>query len=199
MRKKLLSLLTLFALPVVLAAQEEEEAVAEVITEVADATEAAAEAVLNSGDTAWIIVATTLVMLMTPAGLALFYGGMARAKNLLNTIAMSVGGYIVAGLVWVIIGFSIAFGPDIGGGIAGFDGFFLTSIGMDKLHGTIPEILFAVFQLTFAGITLALISGALIERLKFSTWLIFSALWVIAVYAPIAHWVWGGGWLGEDG
>ncbi|MDR1555032.1 MAG: ammonia channel protein, partial [Campylobacteraceae bacterium] len=179
MRKRLLYLLALSLLPSILAAED--------------------EAVLNSGDTAWIIVATTLVMLMTPAGLALFYGGMARAKNLLNTIAMSVGGYIVAGLVWVIIGFSIAFGPDIGGGIVGFDGFFLTSIGMDKLHGTIPEILFAVFQLTFAGITLALISGALIERLKFSTWLIFSALWVIAVYAPIAHWVWGGGWLGEDG
>ncbi|MDR2341819.1 MAG: ammonium transporter [Campylobacteraceae bacterium] len=185
MRKRLLYLLALTSLPAILAAQEEEEA--------------AVEAVLNSGDTAWIIVATTLVMLMTPAGLALFYGGMARAKNLLNTIAMSVGGYIVAGLVWVIIGFSIAFGPDLGGGIIGFDGLFLTNIGLDKLHGTIPEILFAVFQLTFAGITLALISGSLIERLKFSTWLVFSALWVIAVYAPIAHWVWGGGWLGEDG
>ncbi|MDR2099870.1 MAG: ammonium transporter [Campylobacteraceae bacterium] len=187
MRKKILSFLTLLTLPAFLAAQEEE------------ASETAAEAVLNAGDTAWIIVATTLVMLMTPAGLALFYGGMARAKNLLNTIAMSVGGYIVAGLVWVIIGFSLAFGPDIGGGILGYDGLFLANIGMDKLHGTIPEILFAMFQLTFAGITLALISGALIERLKFSTWLIFSALWVIAVYAPIAHWVWGGGWLGSDG
>jgi Amt family ammonium transporter len=179
MRRKIVSLL---ALPAILAAQEEE----------------AVEAVLNAGDTAWIIVATTLVMLMTPAGLALFYGGMSRSKNLLNTIAMSVGGYIVAGLVWVIVGFSLAFGTDIGG-LIGFDSIFLTNIGMDQLHGTIPEILFAMFQLTFAGITLALISGALIERLKFSTWLIFSALWIIAVYAPICHWVWGGGFLGSDG
>ncbi|MDR1008076.1 MAG: ammonium transporter [Campylobacteraceae bacterium] len=180
MRKRLLYFLALSSLPSILSAED--------------------EAVLNTGDTAWIIVATTLVMLMTPAGLALFYGGMARAKNLLNTIAMSVGGYIVAGLVWVIIGFSIAFGTDLGGGIVGFDGFFLTNIGLDQVHGTIPEILFATFQLTFAGITLALISGSLIERLKFSTWLIFSALWIIAVYAPIAHWVWSeNGWLAKDG
>jgi Amt family ammonium transporter len=183
MRKRLLSLLTLASLPAVLAAQEEE---------------AAAEAVLNSGDTAWIIVATTLVMLMTPAGLALFYGGMSRSKNLLNTMAMSVGGYIIAGLVWVVIGYSLAFGTDIGG-LIGFDGFFLSNIGVGEVSGTIPAILFATFQMTFAGITLALVSGAPIERLKFSTWLIFSVIWIIAVYAPICHWVWGGGFLGSDG
>ncbi|MDR2789813.1 MAG: ammonium transporter [Campylobacteraceae bacterium] len=184
MRKKIVSLLTL---PAVLAAQEEE------------AAEAAVEAVLNTGDTAWIIVATTLVMLMTPAGLALFYGGMSRSKNLLNTMAMSVGGYIVAGLVWVVVGYSLAFGADIGG-LIGFDGFFLKNIAVGDLDGrTIPTILFATFQMTFAGITLALVSGAPIERLKFSTWLIFSVIWIIAVYAPICHWVWGGGFLGSDG
>jgi Amt family ammonium transporter len=196
MRKKLLSLSTLFALPAILAAQE--EAVAEVTAEVAEVTESAAEAVLNAGDTAWIIVATTLVMLMTPAGLALFYGGMSRSKNLLNTIAMSVSGYIVAGLVWVVIGYSLAFGTDIGS-VIGFDGFFLKNIAVGDVSGTIPAILFATFQMTFAGITLALISGAPIERLKFSTWLIFSVIWIIAVYAPICHWVWGGGFLGSDG
>ncbi|MDR1461432.1 MAG: ammonium transporter [Campylobacteraceae bacterium] len=178
MRKRLLYLLALSSLSSVLAAED--------------------EAVLNAGDTAWIIVATTLVMLMTPAGLALFYGGMSRSKNLLNTIAMSVGGYIVAGLVWVVVGYSLAFGTDIGS-LIGFDGFFLSNIAISDVSGTIPSILFATFQMTFAGITLALISGAPIERLKFSTWLIFGAIWIIAVYAPIAHWVWGGGFLQGDG
>jgi len=180
MRKRIPFLLSLLSLPFVLAADE------------------AAEAVLSAGNTAWIIAATTLVMLMTPAGLALFYGGMSRAKNLLNTVAMSVGGYIVAALVWVIVGYSLAFGADYGS-IIGFDGFFLRNIGVEQLHGTIPEILFVIFQMTFAGITLALISGSLIERLKFGTWLVFSAIWILVVYAPIAHWVWGGGFLGNDG
>ncbi|MDR0579209.1 MAG: ammonia channel protein, partial [Campylobacteraceae bacterium] len=184
MRKRLLYLLALTLLPAILVAQEEGEA--------------AAEAVLNAGDTAWVIVATTLVMLMTPAGLALFYGGMSRSKNLLNTMAMSIGGYIIAGLVWVVVGYSLAFGTDIGG-LIGFDGFFLKNIAVGDVSGTIPAILFATFQMTFAGITLALVSGAPIERLKFSTWLIFSVIWIIAVYAPICHWVWGGGFLGSDG
>ncbi|MDR0407483.1 MAG: ammonium transporter [Campylobacteraceae bacterium] len=181
MKKRLLYFLMSLVLPVVLSAQEE-----------------VAKDVLNAGDTAWIIVATALVMLMTPAGLALFYGGMSRSKNLLNTIAMSVGGYIVAGLVWVVIGYSLAFGADIGS-LIGFDGFFLGNIAVSDVSGTIPTILFVVFQLTFAGITLALISGAPIERLKFSTWLIFGAMWIAAVYAPIAHWIWGGGFLQGDG
>ncbi|MFV0480380.1 MAG: ammonium transporter [Campylobacteraceae bacterium] len=153
---------------------------------------------LNSGDTAWMITATAFVMLMTPAGLALFYGGMTRSKNMLNTVAMSVGGYVVAGLVWVIVGYSLAFGTDIKS-IIGFDGFFLSNIGVNDLSGTIPTLLFVAFQMTFAGITLSLISGSLIERIKFSTWLIFGAIWIILVYAPIAHWVWGGGFLGNDG
>jgi Amt family ammonium transporter len=160
--------------------------------------EEAEQPVLNAGDTAWVIMATALVMLMTPAGLALFYGGMSRSKNLLNTIAMSVGGYIVASIVWVAIGYSLAFGADFGS-IIGFEGFFLANISVGEVKGTIPTILFVAFQMTFAGITLALISGSLIERLKFSTWLIFGAIWIVLVYAPIAHWVWGGGFLGGDG
>ncbi|MDR0467323.1 MAG: ammonium transporter [Campylobacteraceae bacterium] len=146
-----------------------------------------------------MIVATAFVMLMTPAGLALFYGGMTRSKNMLNTMAMSIGGYIVAGLVWVICGFSIAFGSDVLGGVIGFDGLFLSNIAIGDLEGTIPKLLFVAFQMTFAGITLAIISGSVIERIKFGTWLIFGAIWIVVVYAPIAHWVWGGGFLGEKG
>ena len=152
------------------------------------------------GNTAWVLTATALVMLMTPAGLALFYGGMSRSKNLLNTIAMSVMGYVIASVVWVVCGYTLAFGTDIGG-IIGFDSFFMSGIKVTDLWatGSIPVLLFAAFQMTFAGITVALASGAVIERLKFSTWMIFTAIWVIAVYAPIAHWVWGGGFLSKLG
>ncbi|MDD3324637.1 MAG: ammonium transporter [Sulfurospirillaceae bacterium] len=155
---------------------------------------------LNVGNTAWVLVATALVMLMTPAGLALFYGGMSRSKNLLNTIAMSVIGYVIASIVWVACGYSFAFGADIGGFI-GFDSFFLDGIKVTDIWavGNIPTLLFVAFQMTFAGISVALISGAVIERLKFSTWMIFAFLWIIAVYAPVAHWVWGGGFLSKDG
>lgn len=154
---------------------------------------------LNSGDTAWMLVATALVMLMTPAGLALFYGGMTRSKNILNTIGMSFLAYCVASVAWVLWGYTLAFGPDIGGFIGGLDKIFLKGIGVETLSGTIPEFLFAAFQGTFAAITVALASGSIIERLKFSTWLIFTILWVTVVYAPVAHWVWGGGFLGNDG
>ncbi|MDD4505686.1 MAG: ammonium transporter [Sulfurospirillaceae bacterium] len=194
MRNKLLSLATL--LPVSIWAAE--EAVAEATAEVAEVAEKVLT--LDVGNTAWVLTATALVMLMTPAGLALFYGGMSRSKNLLNTIAMSVIGYIIASIVWVIAGYTLAFGTDIGG-LIGFDSFFLSGIKVTDLWatGSIPTLLFAAFQMTFAGITVALISGAIIERLKFSTWMIFVALWVIAVYAPIAHWVWGGGFLSKLG
>ena len=154
---------------------------------------------LNSGDTAWMLVATALVVLMTPAGLALFYGGMTRSKNILNTIGMSFLAYCVASVVWVMWGYTLAFGSDIGGFIGGFEKIFMKGIGVETLSGTIPEFLFAAFQGTFAGITVALASGAVIERLKFSTWFIFTILWVTVVYAPVAHWVWGGGFLGNDG
>ncbi|NCD12434.1 MAG: ammonium transporter [Epsilonproteobacteria bacterium] len=188
MRTKRFVLSTLLALSSAWAA---EEGVAEV-----------AEAVptLDVGNTAWVLMATALVMLMTPAGLALFYGGMSRSKNLLNTVAMSVMGYIIASIVWIVCGYSLAFGADIGG-VIGFDSLFLSGIKVTDIWatGNIPVLLFVAFQMTFAGITVALISGALIERLKFSTWMIFAALWIIGVYAPVAHWVWGGGFLSKDG
>ncbi|WP_041963666.1 ammonium transporter [Sulfurospirillum cavolei] len=188
MRSKLLALATMLPLSTLWAAEEA----------AAEAAEAAPT--LDVGNTAWVLTATALVMFMTPAGLALFYGGMARSKNLLNTIAMSVMGYIVASIVWVVCGYTLAFGTDISG-VIGFDSFFLSGIKVTDLWatGNIPVLLFAAFQMTFAGITVALASGAVIERLKFSTWIVFAALWIIACYAPIAHWVWGGGFLSADG
>jgi Amt family ammonium transporter len=146
-----------------------------------------------------MLVATALVMLMTPAGLALFYGGMARSKNILNTIAMSFLAYCVVSLVWVGWGYTLAFGPDFHGIIGKLTKLFLSGVSPSSLSGTIPEYLFVAFQGTFAAITVALASGAVIERLKFSTWLVFSVLWATVVYAPVAHWVWGGGFLAHDG
>jgi len=145
---------------------------------------------LNSGDTAWMIVATALVMLMTPAGLALFYGGMTRQKNVLNTIGMSLIAFAVGTLVWVIAGYSIAFGE---GDFFGTGKLFLAGITDKSISGTIPELLFVAFQGTFAAIAVAIASGSMIERVKFSTFTIFAALWILAVYAPITHWAWGGG------
>ncbi len=157
--------------------------------------------VLDGANTAFILVATALVMLMTPAGLALFYGGLTRSKNLLNTIGMSFIGYAVASIVWIGWAYSLAFGSDVGGMIGSLEYPFLSGIGVDSIWsvGNIPTLLFVAFQMTFAGITVALASGAVIERLKFSTWIIFAAIWVTVIYAPIAHWVWGGGFLGGDG
>ena len=148
------------------------------------------EAVLNSGDTAWMIVATAFVMLMTPAGLALFYGGMTRSKNVLNTMGMSLIAYAVGTLVWVVAGYSIAFGA---GDFIGTGKIMLAGIDDASLTGTIPELLFVAFQGTFAAIAVAIASGSMIERIKFSTFVVFSALWILAVYAPVTHWAWGGG------
>jgi Amt family ammonium transporter len=188
MRSKLLALATLLPLSTVWAADEA----------AADAAEKVLT--LDVGNTAWVLIATALVMFMTPAGLALFYGGMSRSKNLLNTIAMSVMAYVIASVVWVVCGYTLAFGTDIGG-VIGFDSLFMGGIKVTDIWatGNIPVLLFAAFQMTFAGITVALASGAVIERLKFSTWMVFAAIWVIVVYAPIAHWVWGGGFLSELG
>ncbi len=159
----------------------------------------AAEAALNSGDTAWMIVSTALVMMMTPAGLALFYGGMSRYKNLLNTLAMTFVAYCLASVIWVMWGYSLAFGPDKGGIIGGLDFFFFAGITPASLEGTIPTNVFALFQMTFAGITVALVLGSIVDRMKFSAWLIFTALWVTFIYCPIAHWVWGKGWMASMG
>jgi Amt family ammonium transporter len=154
---------------------------------------------LNSGDTAWIIVSTALVMMMTPAGLALFYGGMSRYKNLLNTFAMTFVAYCLASIVWMLWGYSIAFGPDKAGITGSLANFSLAGIGVDSLSGSIPTYVFALFQMTFACITVALVLGAVVDRMKFSAWIVFTILWVTFIYCPIAHWAWGGGWMGRMG
>ena len=151
---------------------------------------AMADDTLSSGDTAWMLVATAFVMLMTPAGLALFYGGMTRSKNVLNTMGMSLIAFAVGTLVWVVAGYSIAFGA---GDFFGTGKIMLDGITDKSLTGTIPELLFVAFQGTFAAIAVAIASGSMIERVKFSTFTIFVALWILAVYAPITHWAWGGG------
>jgi Amt family ammonium transporter len=151
---------------------------------------ASAEDILNGADTAWMIVATAFVMLMTPAGLALFYGGMTRSKNVLNTMGMSLIAFAVGTLVWVVAGYSIAFGD---GDIIGTGKLLLAGITDKSLTGTIPELLFVAFQGTFASIAVAIASGSMIERVKFSTFTIFAALWILVVYAPVTHWAWGGG------
>jgi Amt family ammonium transporter len=154
---------------------------------------------LDTGDTAWMLTATALVMLMSLPGLAIFYGGLAKAKDTLNTIAMVFTAYAIASVVWVVYGYTLAFGTDIGGIIGSPEKLFLSGVDIKSLQGTIPEFLFVAFQGTFAAITVALISGSYIERMKFSAWLLFSILWVSFVYVPVAHWVWGGGFLAKLG
>src|SRR3954462_216749 len=153
-------------------------------------------AAISPADTAWMLVATAMVLVMTPA-LGFFYGGMVRAKNALNTMMMSYVALGFVGVAWAIIGYSLAFSE--GGGLVGNLHFaFLGNVGLEA-KGSIPHILFASYQGTFAVITAALISGAIVERMRFGPYLTFIALWSIGVYAPIAHWVWGGGWLGKLG
>jgi Amt family ammonium transporter len=149
-----------------------------------------------AADTAWIMVSTALVLLMTPA-LAFFYGGLVRAKNALNTMMMSFAAFGAAGLAWAVAGYSLAFAPG-SPWIGGLDYVLLRGVGLEP-NGTIPHLLFMAFQGTFAIITAALISGAVVERMRFGAYLLFIALWVIVVYAPVCHWVWGGGWLGALG
>ena len=149
---------------------------------------------LDTGDTAWMMMSAALVLLMTPAGLALFYAGMTRSKNVLNTYAMVLGAFVVAFVAWIVAGYSMAFGD--GGSLqsfmGGFGNMFLSGINWNDLSGTYPTYVFVVFQGTFAAITVAIASGSVIERIKFSTWLVFVAIWTILVYAPITHMVWGG-------
>ncbi|KJS11430.1 MAG: ammonia channel protein [Peptococcaceae bacterium BRH_c8a] len=157
----------------------------------------AAEEGIDTGDTAWIIISTALVFLMVP-GIALFYGGMVRQKNVLNTMMMS---FICLGVItiqWVIYGYSLAFGSDIGKFIGDLSYFALNGVGLEP-SGTIPHQLFMVFQMMFAILTPALITGAIVERMRFPAYLLFLVLWATLVYDPICHWVWGGGWLMELG
>jgi ammonium transporter, Amt family len=155
---------------------------------------------VDSGDTAWVLAAAALVMFMTP-GLALFYGGLVRAKNVLGTVMQSLIALGVVTVLWVLVGYSIAFGPDVGMLIGGLDHVGLRGIGAEPiaLAPSIPASAFMIFQLMFAVITPALITGAFAERMRFGGYLLFLALWSVLVYAPVAHWVWGGGFLGPAG
>ncbi|ANF82782.1 ammonia channel protein [Acinetobacter sp. NCu2D-2] len=175
-----------------------DEAIVDEAVPAEEAPAAEEEPTLDTGDTAWILVSTALVLLMTIPGLALFYGGMVRKKNVLSTMAHSFVAAAVVSIVWVVIGYTLAFGEG-NAFIGSLDKFMLAGITTDALSGTIPEILFVIFQMTFAIITVAIISGSIAERMKFGAFVAFITIWVIVVYAPITHWVWGGGWLGSDG
>ncbi len=162
----------------------------------------AEESKLDTGDTAWMITATAFVVLMSIGGLTLFYGGMTRSKNIVNTVMMVLSAYAVAIVVWTLWGYSLAFTDGEGAlyaVVGDLSKFLLNGVDYKALSGTYPEWVFVAFQSTFAAITIALASGAVIERMKFSTWIVFSILWITFVYAPIAHIVWGGGFLFDAG
>ncbi|HEX4634972.1 MAG TPA: ammonium transporter [Rhizomicrobium sp.] len=170
-------------------------------------TALAAAPKFDTGDTAWMITSSALVLMMTIPGLALFYGGMVRKKNVLATLAQSFGATCIITVLWMIIGYSIAFTTNPNAGtnawIGGFGYLFLAPMGLDAVNSglapTIPESVYMFFQMTFAIITPALIAGSLADRMKFSAFMWFMSLWLLFVYCPIAHWVWGGGWLGAMG
>ena len=176
--KRILSALALLGLPVFAHAQE----------------------TLESGNTAWILTSTALVLFMTLPGLALFYGGLVRTKNVLSVLMQCFAIACIASVLWLLVGYSIAFG-EVGHGFwGGMEQAFFAAIQEDTIHSSgIPSSLFALFQMTFAVITPALIIGGFAERMRFSAVFLFSALWLLAVYAPVTHWVWGGGWLGQMG
>ena len=159
--------------------------------------------ILNSGDTAWMLISTALVILMTIPGVALFYGGLIRKENVLNTMLLSFVTFAIVSILWFVYGYDLTFGADIWGIIGTvanplFNG-VLESKSLATLAPTIPTGLYAIFQMTFAAITVALISGAVVERMKFSAWLAFVPIWLTLVYVPVAHWMWGGGFLAQMG
>ena len=154
---------------------------------------------MNGADTAWIIVATALVLFMTLPGLALFYGGLVRARNVLSVFMQVYAIACLMSILWLVAGYSIAFGSGTSGYWGGLDKMFLLGVDADALSGTLPEVLFFAFQMTFAVITPALIAGAYVERINFSFVLIFSGLWMLMCYAPVVHWIWGGGMMADGG
>ena len=161
-------------------------------------TAVADDAVANGANTAWILTSTALVLFMTLPGLALFYGGLVRSKNVLSVLMQCFSIAAIVSVLWLIVGYSLAFGEG-NAWIGDLSKVMLTGVGREGLSGDIPESLFMLFQMTFAIITPALIIGGFAERMKFSAMLLFSALWLLLVYVPVTHWVWGGGWLGEMG
>jgi len=177
-------------------AQEEAAEAVEAVTEAAEAVP-----VLDTGDTAWMLTSTALVLMMTIPGLALFYGGMVRKKNVLSTVMQSFALCALMSILWMVAGYSPAFsdGGSLNAYVGGLSNAFLNQLSADQINGTIPESVFITFQMTFAIITPALIAGAFADRMKFSAMLWFMAIWSLVVYAPVTHWVWGGGFLGSDG
>ena len=155
---------------------------------------------LDSGATAWILASTALVMLMTP-GVGFFYGGLVRKKNFISMITLSFVAFALVSIQWVILGYSLAFGPDVGGFIGNLDFLGLNGVGMEAVSYSpaIPGLLYMVFQLVFATVTMAIVTSAFAERIKFSAYLVFALLWTTIVYDPLAHWVWGGGWAAQFG
>ena len=155
---------------------------------------------IDSGATAWILASTALVMLMTP-GVGFFYGGLVRRKNFISMIMLSFVAFALVSIQWVLIGYSLAFGPDIGGFIGDLSYVGLNGVGMDPgpYSPLIPGLLFMIFQLVFATVTMAIITSGIAERVKFSSYIIFALLWTTIVYDPLAHWVWGGGWAAQFG
>ena len=160
-----------------------------------------AESALDTGDTAWILTSTALVLFMTIPGLSLFYAGLVRSKNVLSVLMQCFSITCLVSILWLVFGYSLAFsdGGALNNWLGGLSNAFLSDVTRDSMSGTIPETVFVMFQLTFAIITPALVVGGFAERMKFSAMLWFSALWLLGVYLPICHWVWGGGWLGEKG
>jgi Amt family ammonium transporter len=154
---------------------------------------------LNGANTGWILTSTALVLFMTLPGLSLFYGGLVRTKNVLSVLMQCFAIAVCISILWLVVGYSIAFGPSDSAYWGGLSRMFFSGIDINSMSGDIPETVFAAFQMTFAIITPALIVGAFVERIKFSSMLIFSILWTLLVYFPVANWVWGGGWLGSMG
>ena len=149
--------------------------------------------VLSTGNTAWMLIATIMVLLMSVPGIAFFYGGLSKRKNVLNSMFLSLIAFAVVSILWIIYGYQFAFSDVSFAGLVGIPKtLIMEGIGVDSLTGTIPTFVFAGFQLTFAGLTAAVVSGAIVGRMKTKAWVIFIILWATLVYVPICHWIWGG-------
>ena len=155
---------------------------------------------IDSGDTAWVLVSTAMVMLMTP-GVGLFYGGLVRSKTVVSMIGLSFLAFALASIQWVLLGYSLSFGTDIGGAIGGLDYLALSGVGLGEapLAGNLPHLLYVAFQMVFAAVTLAILTSAVAERVRLSSFIVLALLWTTLVYDPLAHWVWAGGWMAQMG
>ena len=152
--------------------------------------------VLSTGNTAWMLVATIMVLLMSVPGIAFFYGGLSKKKNVLNSMFLSLIAFAIASLIWIFYGYQLSFSPDSFFGFVGVpQSLFMEGIGVDSLTDTIPTFVFAGFELTFAALTAAIVSGSIVGRMKTKAWVVFTILWVSLIYIPVCHWIWGGGWM----